>query len=215
MLEKFLNDSMIKKIQEFGKKEKFHKVLDVGGKDGKYTSKISEELTVLDINPQEINSNVKYIKADILKFDTEEKYDLIVCSAVMEHFSLDEGKTIAKKINKFLKEDGFAFITCPNACSLNRMLGEMLGMCKALDLSEADIEVGHEFLYDIQRLESVVKNSLQFITSGSYFLKPLPASNMNELFDENSFKSFASIDSDSFPHLKHYLAEIFVVGKKA
>ncbi len=214
MLEDFLNNLMIKKIQEYGKKENFKKVLDIGGKNGKYTSKISEELTVLDLNPQKISSNIKYIKADILKFDTAEKYDLIVCSAVLEHFKQEDGLKVVKKINYYLEKDGLTFITCPNARSLNRMLGEILGMGKVLELSRADIRVGHKYLYDLPRLENVIRNILRYVDSGSYFLKPLPTSEMNKLFDNNALKAFASINSNAYPQLKLYLAEIYVVGKK-
>ena len=214
MLEDFLNNLMIKKIQEYGKKENFKKVLDIGGKNGKYTSKISEELTVLDLNPQKISSNIEYIKADILEFDTAEKYDLIVCSAVLEHFKREDGLKVVKKINYYLEKDGLAFITCPNAYSLNRMLGEILGMGKALELSEADIKVGHKYLYNLPRLETIIKNILKCVDSGSYFLKPLPTSDMNKLFDIKALKAFASINSNTYPQLKQYLAEIFIVGKK-
>jgi len=214
MLEDFLNNLMIKKIQEYGKKENFKKVLDIGGKNGKYTSKISEELTVLDLNPQKISSNIKYIKADILEFDTAEKFDLIVCSAVLEHFKREDGLKVVKKINYYLEQDGLTFITCPNAYSLNRMLGEILGIGKALELSEADIKVGHKYLYNLPRLEDITKNILRFVDSGSYFLKPLPTSDMDKLFDTNAFEAFASINSNTYPQLKPYLAEIYVVCKK-
>lgn len=214
MLEDFLNNLMIKKIQEYGKRETFEKVLDIGGKDGKYTSKISKELTVLDLNPQKISSNIKYIKADILDFNIAEKFDLIVCSAVLEHFKREDGLKVVKKINYYLEKDGLTFITCPNAYSLNRMLGEILGIGKALELSEADIKVGHKYLYNLPRLEDITKDILRFVDSGSYFLKPLPTSDMDKLFDANAFKAFASINSNTYPQLKQYLAEIFVVGKK-
>jgi 2-polyprenyl-3-methyl-5-hydroxy-6-metoxy-1,4-benzoquinol methylase len=214
MLEEFLNNIMIKRIQEYGGKEKFEKIFDIGGKNGTYTSKISEKLTVLDIKPKETNPDVNYIKGDILKFDTEDKFDVVVCSAILEHFTKRDGIKIVKKVNKFLEDDGLAFITCPNACSLNRMLGEMIGMCTAIELTEADVKVGHKYLYNLERLESIVQNNLEYVDSGSYFLKPLPTSEMDKLFDFNAFSNFASITSKTFPHLKNYLAEIFVVGKK-
>lgn len=214
MLEDLLNNLMVKRIQEYGKRETFEKVLDIGGKDGKYTSKISEKLTVLDLNPQKISPNIKYIKTDILEFDTAEKFDLIVCSAVLEHFKPEDGLKVVKKINNYLEKDGLAFITCPNAYSLNRMLGEILGIGKALDLSEADIEVGHKYLYTLPRLEDITKNLLRFVDSGSYFLKPLPTSDMNKLFDTKALKAFASINSNTYPQLKQYLAEIYIVCNK-
>ncbi len=214
MLEELLNNLMNKKIQEYGKKERFEKVIDIGGKHGKYTSKISKNLTIVDLNPQKIISDIHYIKADILEFDTTEKYDLIISSAFLEHFTREDGVKILKKINKILKNDGIAFITCPNAWSLNRLLGEFMGMNKALDLSEGDKSVGHKYLYNLERLENIVIENLKFVESGSYFFKPLPTSDMNTLFDENAFKSLASINSKTHPHLKEYLAEIYVVGKK-
>jgi len=213
-LEKHLNKLMIEKIKELGKKDRFENVIDVGGKDGKYTSRISKTLTVIDLAPNQIQDQVKYIKADIMEFNTSDRFDLIVSSAFLEHFTKEEGITILNKINSFLKQDGLAFITCPNAWSLNRLLGEFMGMGEALELSDGDIQVGHKYLYNLHRLEKVVKEGLHVIDSGSYFFKPLPASDMNSLFDLKAFETFASINSDSHPHLKEFLAEIYVVGKK-
>jgi len=214
MLEEFLNNLMIDKIQEYGKKKKFKNVIDIGGKDGKYSSRISENLTIVDLNPVIISPTINYIKKDIMEFETKEKYDLVISSAFIEHFSNEKGKKILRKINDLLKDDGFAFLTCPNAWSINRLLGEIMGICKSLELSEGDKMVGHKFVYNIPRLEEIVKENLIFVESGSYFLKPLPASDMNNLFDINAFKSFASINSKSHPLLKDYLAEIYIIGKK-
>ena len=214
MLEEFLNNLMIEKIREYGKKKKFKDVIDIGGKDGKYVSKISKNLTIVDLNPQIISSKINYIKTDIKKFETDEKYDVVVSSAFLEHFSREEGLLVVRKINSLLKENGLVFITCPNAWSLNRLLGEIMGMGKALDLTEGDIKVGHKYLYNLSRLQNCVKSELVFIDSGSYFLKPLPATDMNQLFDKNAFKIFASINSHTHSHLKEYLAEIYVICKK-
>ncbi|MFX0057891.1 MAG: class I SAM-dependent methyltransferase [Candidatus Hodarchaeota archaeon] len=214
MLEEFLNELMNKKIQEFGKKETFEKVLDIGGKDGKYSHKISDNLTVIDLKPQNLILSVNYVSSDIREFESKEKYDLIICSAFLEHFTQEEGGLILSKINKFLKSEGFTFITCPNAWSLNRILGEMIGMGNALELNDADIKVGHKYLYNLSRLKKIVKENLKFIKSGSYFLKPLPTLDMNKIFDRKSFESFASINSENYPHLKEYLAEIYVIAKK-
>ena len=214
MLEEFLNNLMIDKIREYGKKKKFQEVIDIGGKDGKYSSRISENLTILDLNPDIISPTINYVKKDIMEFETKEKFDLVISSAFMEHFSREEGVDILKKINYLLKVDGFAFLTCPNAWSINRLLGEIMGICKSLELSEGDGKVGHKFMYNLPRLEEIVKEHLIFVESGSYFLKPLPASDMNKIFDVNAFRSFASINSSSHPQLKDYLAEIYIIGKK-
>ena len=62
MLEEFLNNLMIDKIREYGKKKKFQEVIDIGGKDGKYSSRISENLTILDLNPDIISPTINYVK---------------------------------------------------------------------------------------------------------------------------------------------------------
>ena len=76
LLEDLLNKEMIKNIKRYGKKDLFNKVIDLGGKDGVYTSDIAEELTVVDMNPEEVVSNVKYVCCDIFQFDTEEKLQI-------------------------------------------------------------------------------------------------------------------------------------------
>lgn len=214
VLEDHLNKLMIETIKKYGKQDSFPSVIDIGGKDGKYVINIAKNLTVVDLNPVEMFEHVNYVKTDVMEFNSEERFDLVVSSAFMEHFEREDGIKILLKINHLLKEGGLAVITCPNAWSLNRLLGEFMGLGKALDLSEGDKQVGHKYLYNLERLEEVVKETLDFIDSGSYFFKPLPAGEMNLLFDENAFKSFASMNSETHPHLKNYLAEIYVVAKK-
>lgn len=214
LLEEYLNSLMIEKIKYYGKKELFENVVDLGGKDGKFTKTISKKLTIVDLAPQKIYENINYVKADIMEFETDNQYDLIVSSAFMEHFNRDDGVKILKKVNEFLTDNGIAFISCPNAWSLNRILGEFMGMGDALELSKSDKNVGHKYLYNLQRLEEIIEEVLFFIDSGSYFFKPLPSNDMHALFDENTFKSFASITSETHPHLKNFLAEIYVVAKK-
>lgn len=213
-LEEFLNNLMIGRIKNYTKMELIENVIDLGGKDGKFTKQISKNLTVVDLDPQEIYENVNYIKADILQYESENKFDLVVSSAFMEHFTRDDGLKILKKINELLRDNGIAFITCPNAWSVNRLLGELMGMGGALELSDGDKRVGHKYLYNLQRLEDLIKEVLNFIDSGSYFFKPLPANDMITSFNESAFKSFASITSTTHPHLKYFLAEIYVVAKK-
>ena len=214
MLEEWLNNLMIQKIKEYARQGIYENVIDIGGKDGKYSRKVAKNLTVVDHNPQEISLDINYIKKDIWEFDTAEKFDLVVCSAFMEHFTKKEGILILKKINKFLSKKGLAYISCPNAWSLNRILGEFMGFGGALDLSEGDIKVGHKYLYNLSRLEDSAKKCLKFINSGSYFFKPLPSDDMNTLFDNKAFQQFALINSQNCPQLKHYLAEIYVIGEK-
>ena len=213
-LEEILNNLMIERIKDYTRMELIENVIDLGGKDGKFTKKISRNLTVVDLDPQEIYENVNYIKTDILQYETDNKFDLVVSSAFMEHFNRDDGIKILNKVNELLTDNGITFITCPNAWSVNRLLGEFMGIGGALELSDGDKKVGHKYLYNLQRLEDIIKEVLHFIDSGSYFFKPLPANDMISIFDKSEFKSFASITSTTHPHLKDFLAEIYVVAKK-
>jgi SAM-dependent methyltransferase len=205
---------MIERIKNYTRMELIDNVIDLGGKDGKFTKQISKNLTVVDLDPQEIYENVNYIKTDILQYESDNKFDLVVSSAFMEHFNRDDGIKILNKVNKLLTDNGIAFITCPNAWSVNRLLGEFMGMGSALELSDGDKKVGHKYLYNLQRLEDIIKEILHFIDSGSYFFKPLPANDMISIFDESALKRLALITSTTHPHLKDFLAEIYVVAKK-
>lgn len=75
-----------------------------------------------DISKQ---NNITYIEESLLTFDTSkatEKYDIIICSEVIEHLRTSEQEIFFAQFNRILKPGGFITLTCPNGSSLFKQL---------------------------------------------------------------------------------------------
>ena len=106
------------------KKFQVKRVLDLGCGSGWlsiFMSKYGFDVTGIDTSApaidlakrwaEEDNAKVTFLSADILKPPFEDSsFDAIVCNSVLEHFRLDQAKTIFEKIYKMLSpEKGFFF----------------------------------------------------------------------------------------------------------
>jgi 2-polyprenyl-3-methyl-5-hydroxy-6-metoxy-1,4-benzoquinol methylase len=104
-------------------------ILDVGCGEGSLTiDYVSEnKLTFLDITsemlelvksriPEEFSPNASFVKADIMEYDTDLKFDIIVCVGVFAHFTdLD---ALIKKLMNLSSEKGILIIQYTNAANL-------------------------------------------------------------------------------------------------
>lgn len=94
------------------------RILDLGCGDGRislqYMSQ-SNHLTLVDLSdnmleiarkntPETLKKNVNYINADLQRYETEEKFDVVICIGVLAHVTSVE-ETIAK-VARFLKLGG-------------------------------------------------------------------------------------------------------------
>lgn len=100
------------------------------------------------------NKNVNFKNIDFSKFRTTFKYDVIVCSEVLEH--IDRDKMSVKKINNLLKKGGVVVASSPS---------KNAPLYKLHLLDKFDREVGHKRRY----LESEFKSL--FLESGFRVLK--------------------------------------------
>jgi SAM-dependent methyltransferase len=84
-----------------------------------------QSIVSLDIKPEEVEiakknnkgkKNIKFIAKDIFKFNSEQKFDLILASEIFEH--LHDDKKLFIKINRLLKPDGTLILTIPNRMRL-------------------------------------------------------------------------------------------------
>lgn len=102
------------------------KVLDLGCGDGIYSgifySTRASKVDAVDYDPKIISlahkyykrSNVTFRQADIIKMDfLKKEYDAIYLFAVIEHFTIEEGKNLIKNIAGALSEDGFFMGSTP------------------------------------------------------------------------------------------------------
>lgn len=102
------------------------KILDVGCGTGKNLLRIDSqyrncELTGIDISEKMIEiasahsisgeNQVRFVKSDIMDFDTESKYDVITFNYVLHHLS--DPQKVIEKAGKLLADGGIIMVTVP------------------------------------------------------------------------------------------------------
>ena len=115
VIQKIMADKLVSLIQ----KKKFKNILEVGSYSGILTKKILEKFEfenylALDIvdsfeKIKDLNNKIKFQQIDVEKFETNEKFDLIIANASLQWCNDFEG-TI-KKLKSYLTQDGVFAIT--------------------------------------------------------------------------------------------------------
>ena len=114
-----IQEKMATKLVSLIHKTNFKNILEIGSYSGILTRKIVkkfnfENYLALDIvdsfeKIKNLNPKIKFQKMDIEKFETQEKFDLIIANASLQWCN-DFSKTI-EKLKSFLTDDGFLALT--------------------------------------------------------------------------------------------------------
>lgn len=141
------------------------------------------------------------IEAYFENYTPTEMFDVIIMGFILEH--VDDPDFILKRYRNFLKPTGKLYVTVPNAKSLNRRLGEELGLIDDIyDLNANDLALGHQRQYCLDTLRAAVQNAGYRIThEEGIYLKPLPLSVLKTLDDtEANLQAMLRVGVD-FPDL--------------
>jgi len=100
-----------------------------------------------------------------------QKVSCILGNHVLEH--LADPVEVLRKSLEWLKPGGISIFTVPNATSLHRRIGVALGVLqKSSDLSDQDKVVGHQRVYNSERLRSdVLAGGYTVVEEGGFNLK--------------------------------------------
>ena len=150
------------------------------------------KLVVIDGSKKLIDQARKKITAPNVEFREglfeeidggEEEYDFIFCSYILEHVL--EPNEILAVCHKKLKRNGKLFITVPNARALSRQMALEMGLIGSLyELTENDMVHGHRRTFDLQSLESLLKeSSFSIVDIGGTFLKPFADFQLNKMIE--------------------------------
>ena len=199
-------------------------VLDVGCNDGLFTKELSENYDrVVGMDSSAIRiakarqyaPGIKFHVASIETYVPDRLFDSIYILNVMEH--VDNPVGVLQTMRQWLNPNGCIIIQVPNALSLNRRIGERMGLIwDVYSLSPQDIEVGHRRFYDINSLKRDVADSGLLVTaSGSIFLKPFANHQMeyfvNHCLDTDELREkFCDACSDMATELPNYSSPIWV-----
>jgi SAM-dependent methyltransferase len=136
-------------------------------------------------------------------FQASQKYDAIEMGFVLEH--VDEPGKVISHFKQFLNPYGIIFISVPNAKSLHRVIGHEAGLLKDIyQLSQYDLELGHQRYFDLDSIQSLVSNcGLKINRSAGLMLKPITGKQMEELnWTENIFKALLNI-GEKYPEISN------------
>jgi 2-polyprenyl-3-methyl-5-hydroxy-6-metoxy-1,4-benzoquinol methylase len=178
-------------------------VLELGYGEGVLTNYLSGLKINLDVvegskvlveKGQILHPNIVFHHSFFEDFFPIKKYDLIVCTHVLEH--VDNPSIILDNLYNWLAENGTALIIVPNSESIHRQLAVIMNLQKNnSDLSERDHLVGHKRVYDYKQLDiDIYNSSLEVIKREGFFLKTLPNSMMLN-FDKDLIKALNAISS--------------------
>lgn len=153
------------------------------------------------------NKRVKFIHSFFEKVNLKEKFDVIILGHVLEH--VDDPIKVLKSAKKFLKKNSIMIVDVPNALSIHRQVGVLMGMIPTeYSLNSADLSIGHQRVYDIGLLKSNVQRAgLKIIFEGGLFLKPFSNAQLEPFLDKRGIYAFNEVGK-KYPDIA---AEIYVV----
>jgi 2-polyprenyl-3-methyl-5-hydroxy-6-metoxy-1,4-benzoquinol methylase len=194
--EKGFNPVLLKlRYDDFKKYFKGDSCLEFGCADGEGTKillRYFDKVVAVDGSEKLINkakNKIKNKKAVFIcslfeKFKINEKFDVIVLAHILEH--VENPVQVLKSAKEFLKKDGIMIIDVPNAKSIHRQIGVLMGMIESeYSLNDADLSIGHRRVYDLKLLkEDVKKAGLRKIYERGVFMKPFSNKQMDKFILE-------------------------------
>ena len=147
------------------------------------------------------DAKVEIVEHYFEKFDTAERFDVIVFGYILEHVS--DPVQILKQFRNFLAPGGRMFVTVPNAEVLNRRLGHLAGLLPDMkQLSEHDLLLGHKRYYTLVSLRKDIEHAgCTIMHLEGIYLKPLSTSQMLSLnLDEKIIRALCMAGID-YPEL--------------
>ncbi len=194
-------------------KEHFHgnSCLELASSDGQMTRQLLdlfERVVAIDgssIQIERLNSSIQSDKlkthvALIEEFETDEKFDVVVMSYVLEH--VEDPVFCLSHAASFLAPGGTLLVTVPSATSLHRRVALEIGYIDSLhEFSDADVFSGHRRVYDSESLKyDIDKSGLTTNGIDGILLKPLTQAQMENWFSDELIEGFYQVGKE-YPEL--------------
>jgi SAM-dependent methyltransferase len=202
--------------------KKLGNVLELGCANGLMTKRIvdiCDRIDVVEGSTRYINDarkemgkkidKVRFFNMLFSEFFPDKKYDTIILSSVLHE--VDSPIKLLKKISQWCKKGTIIYINVPNALSLHRRIGKIMGILKSeYSFSTRDKKFCHKRIYDLKKLKNdVINANLKIIKNGGYFLKIFSNKQLNK-FDYDFINSLYTISKNLPPEI---CAEIYIFAK--
>ena len=160
-------------------------VLEVGCADGSITRHLVNHdinLTCVDgsktlLNNLQCDKKITKIYSLLEKWQTDKKFDFILCSLILEH--VEDVNEFMKKLKKLCHTDTVIFFAVPNAFSFHRQAAHSTQMINSIDeFSELDYQVEHKRYYNPHSFREHVSAHFNILNFGGIMFKPLTDNDM-------------------------------------
>lgn len=174
-------------------------LLDIGCGVGQFTPMfLSKFERVVGLDPSEeylkearkaakkSDYNIEYVQGLGETFKLNEKFDTITMNMLLEH--VDDPIILLKNCKRHLKKGGRILAQVPNANSITRRLGILMGIIDNINhISDKERNFyGHQRVYTIRTLEEDCKKAgLKVVEKGGLLFKPLPNKTLLKICKEN------------------------------
>lgn len=187
-------------------------VLDVGCGRGEISELLAEDYTVVGIDPGELpEGKATYIKGELEGMEFNHTFGTIICSHVIEHSDNPYSFLIACRA--VLKSGGTLIVTCPNALSLHKRLGDFMKLSKPYELSVTDEMQHHKHTFGRYRLHALlIACGFEVTVEKGIMLKPFSSAQMNKYLDSRWHDAFHEIGKNE--DLIDYCSSLLMVARK-
>jgi len=153
---KFVGDKKISEAEEvilLNNDFSGKRVLDVGCGTGLFTRLISSagasQVVGLDYSDEAIREalsnsdkgDIKYVCSDIMSYQSDEKFDVIVSLGTIEH--MDNPENFLAILKEQLNSDGSVILTCPHFINLRGFVWMALALLQDIPMSLSDLHFIH------------------------------------------------------------------------
>lgn len=197
------------------------RVLEAGCSTGFMSEMLADYFSKVDIveisskniesvkNRLKSKSNCSYFNCAIEDYQTDEKYDAVTLSFLLEHVT--DPVAVLRHVRNFLKENGQIVITVPNDESLNRRIGLKMGLLKNIsELAQRGVDKGHRRGYTLETLRAHLKSSgLKEKEIIGVLLKPLSSAQMQH-WSQAIINALLEVAED----MPEYASVLFCVAKR-
>jgi trans-aconitate methyltransferase len=149
--------------------------------------------------------NVEFHCCTFEAFEPEQQFNSVIMSRILEH--IEHPVPLLRRVATWLAPGARLYVIVPNAHSLNRRVGQAMGMIRNLEeLTDRDRRVGHFRVYSKATLETDLRSAgLNPVYWDGIFLKPLSDAQVQD-WPEPLLDAFWKVGHD----LPTWCTEIYV-----
>lgn len=166
-------------------------VLEMGYGDGAWTGPLIQRFGqshIVDASLQLLETARTLYEGKVItycsyfeEFEPPMLFDSVVCTYVLEH--VVDPVLVLSRTRRWLKSNGLLVVSVPNATSVHRRLGVVMGLqTDVYQLGESDKRIGHRRVYDAPRMEAdLAAAGFRVEKRAPMMFKPLPNSLLTHL----------------------------------